>query len=142
MQCPKCGSDNTQRLQVVYEHGTQNISTTSSSVGGGLSGALGAGVAHTTTEGTSQSTMAQKSAPPEKLNWGVFLIILIIGIMIFSNSESIGWKLGSGLIVVGMGFLIKNAFQFNKNEWPKLYQTWMESWICNKCGGFYHQPLN
>lgn len=142
MQCPKCSSDNTQRLQVVYEHGTQNISTTSSSIGGGFSGSLGVGAAHTKTEGTSQSTMAQKSAPPEKTGWGAFVALMTIGILVFLGSESIGWKIGSGLLTIGMFFSTKNAIKFNKNEWPALYQKWTESWVCNKCGNFYHQPLN
>ena len=44
MQCPKCQSDNTQRLQVVYGGGTQNISTSSSSViVGGVGSGMGGG---------------------------------------------------------------------------------------------------
>lgn len=35
--CTKFGSDNIQRLEVLYEHGTQNINTSSDTVGAGIS---------------------------------------------------------------------------------------------------------
>lgn len=140
MLCPKCGSDNTQRLQVVHEHGTQNISTTSSTVGGGYGGSFGAGAAHTKTDGTSQSTMAQKAAPPAKKTLGIFIGMIFIGLLCFNGGW--GWIVFGLLLIAGGGFGIKDAVAFNGNQWPQLFKTWEESWVCNKCGHFYHQPLN
>lgn len=41
MECPKCKSDNTQRLEVIFDEGTHH--TTSTTVGGGYGrgGAVG-----------------------------------------------------------------------------------------------------
>lgn len=36
MKCPKCESENTQRLEVAFHSGTQNISTTSNTAGVGI----------------------------------------------------------------------------------------------------------
>lgn len=140
MQCTKCGSDNTQRLQVVHEHGTQNISTTSSTVGGGYGGSFGAGAAHTKTEGTSQSTMAQKSAPPSKKTFGFCVGLIFVGLLCFGGG--VGWGAFGLLLIAAGGLGIKNALDFNGDQWPQLFKTWEESWVCNKCGHFYHQIFN
>lgn len=138
MKCPKCSSDNTQRLQVVYEHGTQIIRTTSSTVGGGYGGAFGVGTAHTTTQGAAQSTMAQKSAPPAKKQISWLIILILIGLLCLLGGA--GWKFFGVAICVASAYGIHLATTFNKEQWPALYKTWEESWVCNKCGHFYHLP--
>lgn len=65
MHCEKCGSENTQRLQVIYDGGTQDLRATSHTAEvGSISGALGFGGAVTKTAGTSRSVLAQKASPP------------------------------------------------------------------------------
>ena len=64
MQCPKCGSENCQRLEVMYELGTQDINTVSRSAAiGSVAGRGAAGIGSTTTEGQSQTRMAEKASP-------------------------------------------------------------------------------
>ena len=137
MQCPNCNSENTQRLEVVYEHGTQAISTTSKSVGGGFGGTFGVGGVHTSTSGTSQSTMAQKSAPPVKQKWGYTIAMMVVGLLCFNGS--LGYIMFGVALVAAGGFPLYRAFEFNLGQWPNLYQAWKESWVCNKCGTFYRQ---
>ena len=43
MKCTNCTSENTQRLEVLYKIGTQNIATTSNSAGAGIGGGFGFG---------------------------------------------------------------------------------------------------
>jgi hypothetical protein len=139
MQCSKCSSDNTQRLEVVYESGTQNINTRSNSVGVGFSGKLGVGGATTKTQGTSQTTIAQKASPPSKKPFKLGIAAAIFG-MFFLGSGSLGAVAFGVAIIAGGGYMIYSAMTYNKTEWPPLYKYWQESWLCNKCGSIYHQP--
>jgi len=138
MQCPKCGSDNTQRLEVIFDGGTQSIKTKSNTTGAGFGGAFGVGGAVTSTSGTSQSTLAQKAAPPAKksLKWPIFGILSGLGSFTYGG---FGILLGLILIGVSIHFGLK-VKRFNSTEWPGLYQHWSESWMCHKCGNIYHQP--
>ena len=138
MQCTKCNSENTQRLQVVYDNGTQNINTISHSAGAGIGGAFGVGGARTSTNGISQSTLAHKASPPAKHSMKWAIISIVIGLFCLGGSTG-SVAFGICLIVIG-GYFSFTAVQFNSNNWPGLYQFWKESWLCNKCGTIYHQP--
>jgi len=142
MKCNKCESDNTQRLEVAYQSGTQNISTQSNSVGLGFSGGrIGLAGGSTKTSGQTQSTLAVACSPPAtkptknlKLAIGgcVILIIMEIGQH---------WWLAviASLVLVYLIRRLRSYSNFNLNEWPKFYQHWLDSWICHKCGNIYHQ---
>ena len=139
MKCTHCGSENTQRLEVIYENGTQNINTSSTTVGGAHSSQFAFGAAQTTTSGTSQSMMASKSAPPAQKEMLIFMGMIVIGLLCFYG--------GFGFIVFGLMLIsggiygIYSAVKYNADVWPVLHKNWKESWACNKCGNFYHQPL-
>jgi hypothetical protein len=138
MQCNKCGSDNTQRLEVIFDGGTQNINTSSKTAGAGIGGAFGIGGAVTSTNGTSQSVLAQKVAPPTKKPLKGAIIGFIIGSLFLGG--------GGGSIILGLaimaaaGYIGYKATQFNSGEWPALYKHWEDCWMCNKCGLVYHHP--
>lgn len=141
MKCPKCESENTQRLQVAFQNGTQNISTSSRSTGIGISsnGSLGLGLGSSKTSGQSQTILAQQVAPPPKksLKWPV--IGGIVGWILLTSKGPIAVIL-IGIAILGIsGYLIYQRRQFNSKEWPGLYQHWSNSWICHKCGDVYHQ---
>lgn len=137
MQCPKCNSDNTQRLEVIFEGGTQDTSGSSTTVGGAHGGAFGVGGAVTSTTSQTQSRLAKKAAPPPKQTYsGAFFTALFGGLL----------ALGSGMVfITGCAFIALGVrigykgFKYNADDWPKVYQHWSESWFCNKCGNIYHQ---
>lgn len=137
--CSKCGSDNIQRLEVIYEHGTQDISTSSKTVGVGVGGGgLGVGGGKTKTSGQSQSVMAQKSAPPTKKKIGLFIFMILVGLTMtgaLKENHMVG-LVGLAILALG-GFLSYKTFIYNKNEFPSLYQTWLNAWMCNKCGNVF-----
>jgi hypothetical protein len=83
--------------------------------------------------------MAAKSAPPAKAKWGKYLILLILSLGLLT-ADPAALKLVGFLGVVGFGYLMSNSIKFNGSEYPRLYRIWTESWVCNKCGNFYHQP--
>jgi hypothetical protein len=140
MQCKTCNSDNVQKLSVVYEQGTQNIKTKGRTMGSGVGvgrGGLGAefGTATTTTTGKSQSIAAQKAAPPEKKKIAIPILLIAGGIIIMAAMNVL-----VGLVALAIGgFLFWKYFQYNKNTFPPLYDTWQQSWLCNKCGAIYMQ---
>lgn len=139
MQCTKCGSDNTQRLEVVYEGGTQSINTISHSAGAGIGGGFGVGGVRTSTSGTSRSTLAIKATPPQKKKFIWLIVMIIAGFMFLGGKDTGNIILGLVLIAVG-GFATYTAIQFNSKKWPSLFQYWKDSWLCHKCGTIYNQP--
>ena len=118
MKCPKCVSEDCQRLEVVFEGGTQNINTTSRTSGAGITGgaSMGGALAHTKTTGTSQSTLAQKASPPQKQKLGVFIVMIIVGFFMLSTPLS---TLYNSLILKGLKF---NNF-LAKNCKPSIYRA-------------------
>lgn len=140
MNCLKCGSDNCQRLEVIYESGTQQINTTSRTVGGGVArGGVGGGAARTTTSGTSRSTLANKAAPPLKKGMGIFIIMIVIGVLMLAG----GWVfklLGIGLVGFAI-YLMRKVLGYNKDEFPTKYNYWLNQWMCHKCGDIYHKEF-
>lgn len=141
MNCPTCKSDNTQRLQIIYESGTHHISMSSSSVGQTYGDYGAPSTVTTTTTGTSVSQLAGKCSPPLKssLAFAVSLGTAAMIVWMFSNSFSNpgGMKI---LAVGGFGvavFLFKRARAYNTIQWPPLYETWKRSWHCNRCGAIY-----
>jgi hypothetical protein len=138
MKCPLCRSNNTQRLQVIYEHGTQDIATESvtlgtlgTSAGGGSSGIT----ATTKTMGRSQSILAKKAEPPAKISYKGSLFILVIG-LIGLNKGSSQWL--AWLFVGGAIYLLYRTIRYNFRTWPSLYQKWETGWACHKCGNIYY----
>jgi len=150
MKCPKCESENTQRLEVVFHGGTQNISTTSNSAGVGIGsgGRIGFGGGVTKTSGQSQSVLAASCAPPAKKSLKRSGVIFLVGLLFVAlplSQSRLSFSqiypqlfFGLAFITVG-GYLSFKSYQFNTKEWPSLYQHWSESWLCHKCGGIYHQ---
>ena len=137
MQCPHCNSDNCQRLEVAYQSGTSSYQSRSSGVD-----VLGLERSNTAvkTSGTSQTQLAQKASPPQKDRYTPLVIIFIVGWVISTAAGLSHWiwlilSIAAMILSVYMGY---KAYQFNREEWPGLYQTWQESWICHKCGQIFH----
>jgi len=137
MICPNCGSDNTQRLEVIYDSGTSNINTTGVTSGVGLARGLGGGAAVTKTSGVSRTTMAVKAAPPIKKKWIFLALIAFVVLLVGISSGSIGGILFGVGLAGGAGYLCYKMSIYNNHVWPGLYQTWLRSWMCNKCGATY-----
>lgn len=145
MKCPKCQSENTQRLEVVYENGTTNIDTHSKTVGGGLAGSsLGGAAAYTNTTGTSQTRMAEKASPPAKKNTAQAVGAAIgfsFPAYLFLSDGSFMWGGIFLLLIAGSIWLAKEWIAYNSNVWPSLYDNWSKSWICHKCGNIFQAEL-
>ncbi|MFZ6658442.1 hypothetical protein [Undibacterium sp. TJN19] len=140
MQCLKCNSDNTQRLEVVFNHGTQHIRVSGSISGSGAGSSSGGAGGTASLYGTAQTNMASKVAPPDKKTHGNAAIVLVAG---FFCVNLINSALGFVLLLLCACvscFLVYKTKTYNKKVFPGLYQHWKDSWLCNKCGNIYHQP--
>lgn len=136
MQCPKCNSDQTQRLEVIFENGTQDVNTRSNSVGLASSrGGLGIGTATTTTTGKTQSLAAQRVAPPEKKKIAGPIFGIVFGVVCMMGGG--GWLVFGLALACSCGYVFSQSSSYNKNTWPQLFKNWENSWYCNKCGTVY-----
>jgi hypothetical protein len=145
ISCPRCSSENVQSLKVIYETGTSNIDTKSSGYFGGASS--GSDYSHSgrgfggwtsgTTKGTQQTEAAQQATPPAKKDiGGPFLGIVIgIGALIgFFGSWSL-WALLIGVFFLAGGiWALVEAIKWNEEKWPGLYDHWLRSFRCLRCG--------
>lgn len=136
MQCAQCNSENTQRLSVIFQSGTNHISTTSTTFGGGGGTGFGVGSATTTTSGTSRSYLAIKAAPPAKKSYKWVPLIIFIACVIGMYAENI---LLGGLVSAIAAYQFYKAFRYNKDVYPGLRAIWLKSWHCNKCGTIYSE---
>lgn len=143
MNCPSCKSDNTQRLEVIYEQGTSNVSATSKTKIRPLFSIIPSATAKTKTKGISITKSAQLASPPMKASYLPPAAGLIVGLAITI------WQLGSkyhiALIILGLVALLGSAWllyifiRYNLKRWPNEYATWKKSWMCNKCGVIYSE---
>lgn len=142
MNCINCNSENTQRLEVIFEEGTSQINTTSNTAVGGLMRGGGTGFgAKTTTKGTSMTAAAQKVVPPAKKSFKACIILILIGLFwtymnTFNAFDFIGAVIGIALIAGG-GFLGYKSFKYNNEVYPPIYDVWLNSWMCQKCGTIF-----
>jgi hypothetical protein len=151
--CPHCGSDQTQKLSVIFQSGTSNIQTESSSLGTGLTG-FGRGqqgiiVGSTTTKGVQQTHLAISAAPPAQKSspigsccgcsalWLVVLVIWFGSCMDAKSGLTFFWCVGGGLTGLGLigtiGIVIQDN-KYNREVWPGLKVAWDASWLCHRCG--------
>ena len=144
MQCPQCGSGNTQRLEMIYDAGTQHLSATSSTLATGYShGELVTGTASTTTTGIAQTTLAAKVSPPQKRSNFFPIFGMLIGcetpIWLFAFVRNPTFQMFLLMLMAGgAGFWGFRSFRsnraFNSVTLPQLQQQWRMSWMCHMCG--------
>ena len=141
MNCPKCNSDNTQSLPMIYESGTSVSQSTSHSHGGGFFNILPTFRMKTQTNSLSQSVTAQKAAPPEKQKLIVPIVLALVSLLFTLSAFGTTFNLVQFLIsLVALAvftFLTYNKIQYNKKVWPEEHNTWENSWKCHKCGTIF-----
>jgi hypothetical protein len=125
MNCPKCGSDNTQKLQVVFEQGTY---------GDESKGYVGS--APVTLQTTGRSLLAAKYSPPKKaapvltILLGLivaFCLGVVVKIIAGNSAISTGIMVATFILFAWKAF---NGFRFNSVQYPILMNAWMKSWVC------------
>ena len=135
--CPNCGSENIQKMQIVYQSGTHSTSGQTT-----YKDERGNKVNAESSENTI-TALASAVAPPKEKDtpYGAALIFGAIGI--YSIYELLRYGFGWGVFIFG-GITLLVAWgcyssatensEWNRIEYPKLYNEWCSSFICHKCG--------
>jgi hypothetical protein len=137
--CPACGSENTQKVSLIYASGTS--STESTTLGAGLVGHRGA-VGIGSTKSSNRSALAQQYAPPLKKDvnrqgwWALFGIIPAAMIGDACNSDLVGILVWI-LIVVALLVSTRNAMRYNRAIYPVRYEAWSKRMLCLRCGNSF-----
>ena len=110
IQCPDCGSDNCQRMQIIHDMGTAHSSGAGLSTGG-VGFDIGAAV--TSFRKTTQSALAAQCAPPKvRLETSSAAIVAILGVLV----ATIGTFLTAGAIAVNA-----SGYNFGPDRWSPIW---------------------
>ncbi|HEX6040127.1 hypothetical protein [Longimicrobium sp.] len=123
--CPACHSQDIRRLQIIYREGSSTMQATTS-----------AGAARAYTSGTQQTLLSRGAAPPEKKKVGGLVVGVVLGaLFLLGGMSSPGAGLLFGLALAGIcGWLLKQALDYNGQEFPRLFKRWENTFMCNRCG--------
>ena len=143
VECPDCGSDNWQRIELAYMAGTSGHTGMALFTGGG---GMDVGIL----SGTSRTQFADSIAPPMKRTAGLGQFFGVIGGISFSVGgvvmaakpdnalDQIPFgeiALVAGVVLIGIFLLFaRNSHLYNKNKWPLLFDEWRRHFVCLKCG--------
>jgi hypothetical protein len=135
LNCPKCNSENTQRLSAIVDSGTsQSRSVSVGSFGGSFGGTAGFGTTSSSTNTTTQSTLAKKLAAPRKR--ATVLLLIGFGFLMLIAWGMFGKFLGL-LAAAGIGYFAFIKYRkncaFNADELPGLLDGWNRSFYCHRC---------
>ena len=120
--CPKCGSEQAQKLSVIFQGGTSLVN------------AVTAG-AHTA--GISQSIASKNAAPPQRRSigcgaatlMGLGAFITVIGLTSSATAFFIG-----AIMFAFPASIAYSHHKWNTEEFPKLYAHWDATFQCTRCG--------
>ena len=138
--CPYCHSDNTQSLEMAYLTGTTR--SNGYMVGGGLAGG-GFGIGAGATGGLSQTELAAKLTPPDKMDALEPVVWCVMSGLFFWFLEYliVDWEwLGRvfcALGIIAAGVWIYWAHQYNKYTLPEEKREYNRSYICYRCGRIF-----
>lgn len=134
--CPNCGSENIQKMQIVYQSGTGTRTSVTT-----YENRNGYSVESETNEHSSTNLAASVAPPKQKeTNYGFMLVCGIVSAYLiwdlfkgFSWFELIVGAL-AGLFAFGAYETSVQNSNWNETEYPRLYEEWTNSFICHKCG--------
>ena len=146
-KCPQCGSDNCEKVSVLYDKGIFNLTTKGSfSSRKILSLGLVYGEFNSNTE--QKSKLASKLEPPKPKDVGIAYKLLsigsLVGVAFLSNFLKIS-RLGN-LILFATGIGLVICFVRQKRKMQREYERkvyipqkgkWSRSYMCNRCGEIY-----
>jgi hypothetical protein len=145
IECPDCGSDNWQRVEVAYKLGTSEQSGTAV-----LAGDAGLNVG--AMSGTSRTRFAEHIAPPPRHPATLAKLFLFLGGVVIlggwfvmaltaedplraADHDNAQKALVGGVCLVALSILFfVMASKYNSTVWRRLMREWREHLVCLKCG--------
>ena len=159
-RCPQCGSDDTQRLAILHDQGTNRVSLRGMSISTDMSVGIGGGTLR------HQSELAKKLAPPRAASWDanpvgalLAIVLLVSGLAFYAlwlefdrdYSRSWGVWLGQVLALL-VSSLISAASAYGvyyylrleapirdakHKKWQRDMAEWQKTYFCKRCGHSY-----
>jgi hypothetical protein len=150
MSCPKCGSDQTQKITSLVAGGTSNTVAHTSTVGVGTVGSSVAVYSSGgTTRGSQQTELAKRFVQPRKK-----VVAPVLGFLI--DFVVWGWIPAALVYAFGSGFFSAVTFMatlvmvwrwskkradrnthYNVNVYPNEAATWDHGFFCHRCDTVY-----
>lgn len=132
-KCPKCGSENIQSYEVIYNGGRASQTSTTDGFSVGTSEVI---VGHANTSGNSITHLAQTCAPPtmkEHFGCGCLSVIVVLSFL-----AVLIHPIASIIVLVLLYMLYrsmnKDVDDYNNVDYPKIYKAWQNSYYCHRCG--------
>ena len=125
--CPNCQSENVQRCTVIYQSG----------ISSGDSATI-ADKFVAVTKGLNMTALARSLAPPEKKenNWFWTIVCAFATFLFLDDGDGLMFL----IFLCGTGWLLKgnwDTYNYNEKIWPMLYDTWLHSYFCHRCGNIF-----
>jgi hypothetical protein len=139
MQCPRCGSGNTQKSSAVYEQGVRNAEGRSSGFFVTSRGTVGVGQSR---RKSRSSTLATERNAPHRMVPTRAILVGVVGLLVSLVA------LNSGIGFVAFLILVVGIF------WAMIYvsaptdresaeeERWQTQWYCKKCGDIFFEDDN
>jgi hypothetical protein len=141
--CPKCGSEDTKKLSVIWRDGVQAINTGTVGVAVGLDRSVA--IAGARTQGTAQNASSMIAAPPKKQEQKgigaavVFTLVALFGLLLFSWGGLLIAVIAGGVVYASIKSY-RAKVEFNRTQHPLLMQQWESSYRCGRCENVYSLP--
>lgn len=142
LNCPKCASEQTQKITAIVSSGTTHSVGRTNSVGvGSVGGKLAVGSSSGTTRSTSTSELAKTLAAPTKKSDALIVpFVLVMGFFGWIPVAVMGFFMGL-LVSGGLGYWLFTSMkkkadaakQYNTEVFPGLYQSWETGFYCHRC---------
>jgi len=139
MDCPRCGSQKTQPLKLIYQSGVTQVN-----VFHRLHGAGGLVRGHIQSDGSQQTLLAQSIAPPVRRSASFAGWCFVIAAMVlfdiwrtprFGPVERFESVVAIAALVLGF-VLARVVGKINEGVATE-YERWLRSWLCHRCGALY-----
>lgn len=146
LSCPKCGSEQTQKITSVVAGGTSISSSRTSGVGvGAVGGTTAVFATGATTRGHQQTVLAQKLAQPQRVSmlkfWALALVAAVLAMIpaVFLSEMGFNFLALVALIAMQIWFwrwAVKRSsmlLDYNENIYPRDIVTWRKGYFCHRC---------
>ena len=130
-KCPKCGSGDIQKCEMIYMNGTVNHSSTTT-----------VGNYESETSSQASTSLAQSVAPPTKKEtyWTATIIAGVItafaGDAVLNHFQTARLVIAiiAGLFTWACYSMTQEANEYNEKQYPIEYENWQNSYVCFRCG--------
>ena len=141
--CPRCNSDNTASLAIVFAQGKSRFAISGIALGSQEGAYFGTAV--------SESQLSSAAAPPVKRPTVAWMLCAVVSGLAtgFLASLSASGDTAAVMLVptlaVGCATLYavvcaRSSFNWNRKAWPDQYRDWSATLLCMRCGMLFKNP--